>query len=65
MGKRFSDIVTEWTDVTEKNVKLILASRVVNETTSDLNKILITEKAGFIDGLIIMLKKMLQIEEQE
>jgi len=56
---------TEWTDATEKNVKLILASRVVNETTSDLNKILITEKAGFIDGLIIMLKKMLQIEEQE
>jgi predicted ATP-dependent endonuclease of OLD family len=56
---------TEWTDATEKNVKMILANRVEHETSADLNKILINEKAGFIDGLIIMLKKMMQIDEQE
>lgn len=56
---------TEWTDTTEKNVKLILAKRVVDETSSDLNKILIREKAGFIDGLVIMIKKMMRLDGQE
>lgn len=54
---------TEWTDATEKKVKLILANS-VDESSADLNKILIKEKAGFIDGLVIMIKKMMQIDEQ-
>ncbi len=52
---------TEWTDATEKKAKGIVANRVANEV--DLDKILIKEKAGFIDGLVTMLRKMMQIDE--
>ena len=54
---------SEWTDSTEKRVKKIVAESVAGTESSDISEILIENKSGFIDGLLIMLKKLMQIED--
>ena len=54
---------SEWSESTEKRVKHIIANCVATTEKNDINEILIEQKAVFIDGLVMMLKKMMQIKD--
>lgn len=64
-NKKWSDRVKDtfvinghrWGDRIEEEIKLIVAHRI--EECDDLNDLLIPQKSGFIDGLIISIEKML------
>lgn len=52
----------EWNDTVERNVKVIVA-KAVNSSKDTLDNILITEKAGFIDGLSVAIDNLLSVSE--
>lgn len=59
MKNVFYSCGSEWSDAIEKKVKYIVAHSVSNMSDS-LDSILIPEKSGFIDGLVMALENMVQ-----
>lgn len=53
---------SKWTESIEKEVKLLVADCIANRNTKKVESVLIKEKAGFIDGLVTALERMLAEE---
>ncbi|MBS5931483.1 MAG: AAA family ATPase [Clostridiales bacterium] len=49
----------QWTDAIEKKVKLIVANA-IPETFNSPNDVLITQKAGFLDGLVSIIESLIE-----
>ena len=58
MKKTFLAQGSKWTDSVERDVKLLVAECIARRNTKNVESILIKEKAGFLNGLVTALERM-------
>jgi hypothetical protein len=58
MGRAFSEFGSAWNDKVKENVKMCVANSLPSKI-SDISDVLIPQKSTFLEGVKIMIEKMI------